>query len=498
MADKIRYVSTDTTKMTDEDGKLIINLLWGDSVKVISEKDGWLYVKARGRNGYVNADDIGDNPVLEVYFIDVGQGDGVLIVTPERKHILIDGGYTRTKQPHGKSAADFVDWKFKKDYGKDTIHLDAMISSHNDADHYGGLWDLLNKTPVAQKELNCDNVVVDKFYHAGVSWWETSTVVNGKTKKARTIGAEGEHIWRLIDTETSIKKGLNGTLYNGYKLQGEWAEFMKCIVADNIPAKRLAYKPGKDFKYVDGFGENDTVQLKVLGPIEFKAGQKPALSNLKSDSQNTNGNSLLLRLDYGSVRILLTGDLNKKSQNIIYEAYEGQRQELSADVIKGCHHGSDDCSFRFLETVHAAATVISSGDDESHAHPRPNIVAASGISGYKTIDKDDLITPLVYSTEIARSVRLGTPVKLVCKCGGETVETDIDDDTEDIKIHYTHTPSGALKPILKSKTLNSRMKVVDGFVYGLVNVRTDGKNILMATLNENGDKWDIKKFKSRF
>jgi beta-lactamase superfamily II metal-dependent hydrolase len=32
-----------------------------------------------------------DDPVLEIYFIDVGQGDSTFIVTPGRKKILVDG-----------------------------------------------------------------------------------------------------------------------------------------------------------------------------------------------------------------------------------------------------------------------------------------------------------------------------------------------------------------------------------------------------------------------
>lgn len=32
------------------------------------------------------------NPTLKIYFIDVGQGDSTLIVTPKNKKILIDGG----------------------------------------------------------------------------------------------------------------------------------------------------------------------------------------------------------------------------------------------------------------------------------------------------------------------------------------------------------------------------------------------------------------------
>lgn len=44
----------------------------------------------------------------------------------------------------------------------------------------------------------------------------------------------------------------------------------------------------------------------------------------------------------------------------------------------------------------------------------------------------------------------------------------------------------------------SRLKVVDGIVYGLVNVRTDGNKILCATLNEGKSKWEVKRFTSRF
>ena len=115
-----------------------IDLLWGDRVRVINQ-DGELWkVKARGMKGFVKSNHLGKRSYLEIYFIDVGQGDGVLIRTPDDRHILIDGGWPRNSQPTGKNAADFVDWKFFKDYESDVLKLDAMICSHNDQDHYGG------------------------------------------------------------------------------------------------------------------------------------------------------------------------------------------------------------------------------------------------------------------------------------------------------------------------------------------------------------------------
>ena len=67
---------------------------------------------------------------MKVHFIDVGQGDSTLIVTPKNKTILIDGG--------GSSSSDF-------DVGENTLvpyildrgftKIDFIIISHFDSDH---------------------------------------------------------------------------------------------------------------------------------------------------------------------------------------------------------------------------------------------------------------------------------------------------------------------------------------------------------------------------
>ncbi|HRQ64129.1 MAG TPA: hypothetical protein PKZ76_04565 [Xanthomonadaceae bacterium] len=158
----IRYVKrrggTFTTRMYvgATDAAWRTDLLWGDRVQVLDDSGPRWRVKARGRFGFVDPAHLGSQSLLEFYFIDVGQGDGVLIRTPDHRHILIDGGWPRRNQPTGKNAADFVDWKFAKDYGADAIKLDVMICSHNDQDHYGGLWDLLN--PQQHHELDLRKV----------------------------------------------------------------------------------------------------------------------------------------------------------------------------------------------------------------------------------------------------------------------------------------------------------------------------------------------------
>ncbi len=482
------YISSDTAPLYEAatGNRKCTELLWGDSVRVLDNAGQRRKVKARGKEGYVNADDLDGRALLEVYFIDVGQGDGVLIRTPDNRHVLIDGGYNRAKQPTGKNAADFVDWKFYRDYGKRKIKLDAMIASHCDADHYGGLWDLLN--PEETDELDSPEVEVKQFYHAGLSWWKSAT-------ERRFLGPKSDgFLTKLLDGRASVAAGLQSGR-GGIKLQGEWADFLRVVYDHGCPVSRLT--SAND--YLPGFEPGrDKASIRVLAPVEYDLNGQPALRSLGKHSQNTNGHSILMRLDYGRSRILLTGDLNKKAQHLLLQEYEGQRHEFMCDVAKGCHHGSDDVSFEFLQAMGAAATVISSGDAEGHAHPRPNVVSASAITGRVEIRDDELVTPLVYSTEISRSVNIGTPVKIGLRDyvddEGNSLEIA---DLRRVKIDYDVVKAGDLNPTRHSRSLSSK-KIVDGIIYGLVNVRTDGNRILCAVLNEKKNSWEYQSFYSRF
>lgn len=489
-----KYVAVDTAPLLLDgpDGKTKIHLLWGDHVDVIRKNGDHSEVWSRGRKGFIENSFLGDESLLEVYFIDVGQGDGVLIRTPDDRHILIDGGFDRSKQPTRKNAADFVDWKFTKDYRKKQIHLDAMIASHCDADHYGGLFDLLD---VAQTdELDAQSVAVDAFYHAGIGWWSNS-------EKKRWLGEKSADSKFFLQLLEGRKEALAALKPNApERLQGEWARFIEAVTkaksSDGGPTKikRLSTLD----EYIPEFADTNGLSIKILAPIQFDLEARPALRSFGSqDSWNTNGNSLLFRLDYGRARILLTGDLNSRCQKTLFEDYVGQRQEFECDVAKACHHGSDDVSYDFLAAMRPAVTVISSGDNEDHDHPRPTVVAASATTGYLQIKDDRILSPLVYSTELARSVSFGKPQKLEVSGAMDSLIELEASELSGARLTFTETKAGQLK----SKTVTRNLKdmlVVAGQIYGLVNVRTNGEKILCATLNEGKQTWQIKTINSRF
>lgn len=69
---------------------------------------------------------------MQVHFIDVGQGDSVLIQTPTGKNILIDGGPPKA----GKKVIDYL-------RAHHIEIIDLLIATHPDIDHIGGLPDIM-------------------------------------------------------------------------------------------------------------------------------------------------------------------------------------------------------------------------------------------------------------------------------------------------------------------------------------------------------------------
>ncbi|WP_083461399.1 DNA internalization-related competence protein ComEC/Rec2 [Cellulosilyticum ruminicola] len=85
-------------------------------------------------------------PCLQIAYLYVGQGDGSVITTPHKKVVVIDGG------PIGKGKVIDQYIKYK---GKRTI--DAMVISHSDSDHIGGMLELV------QSNLKIKHVFISRM-----------------------------------------------------------------------------------------------------------------------------------------------------------------------------------------------------------------------------------------------------------------------------------------------------------------------------------------------
>lgn len=81
---------------------------------------------------------------LDVIFFDVGNGDAALVSTPLDRHILIDTG---PRSPSG-SAASYSVLPYLRQQG--IRHLDAVLITHPDEDHLGGLPSILREVSVGR------------------------------------------------------------------------------------------------------------------------------------------------------------------------------------------------------------------------------------------------------------------------------------------------------------------------------------------------------------
>jgi competence protein ComEC len=85
-----------------------------------------------------SAADSGSKELLLVHFLDVGQGDSILIQFAG-KNVLIDGG----EEDMGLRVVSYL-----KDHG--VSGLDLVVATHPHSDHIGGLITVLNAVPVKQ------------------------------------------------------------------------------------------------------------------------------------------------------------------------------------------------------------------------------------------------------------------------------------------------------------------------------------------------------------
>lgn len=85
-------------------------------------------------------------PPLKVTFLDVGQGDSILLETPNGKNILIDGGgYANYQGEDRKISEDVLLPAF---YSKGIHKLDLVIVSHPHEDHMKGIQELIGNIPI--------------------------------------------------------------------------------------------------------------------------------------------------------------------------------------------------------------------------------------------------------------------------------------------------------------------------------------------------------------
>ena len=241
---------------------------------------------------------------LTVAFLDIGQGDSILIRSPNGSTLLIDGGNSN------HDGTDVIIPKLRE-WGKD--QLDVMVATHPDADHIGGLPVVLENFPVASVAL---------------------------TGQVHTTQVYERFLTDIRDKNLNTIRVRTGT--------------------------KIPFDP--------------SVKVEVLGPDDRFV--------VEGDNNDA---SIVIRLTYGGVSFMFTGDAEGPEEQAILAS----GADVRSTVLKVGHHGShSSTSQAFLDAVDPQIGVISAGKDNRYGHPHKEVLdrlGQAGVQVYRT-DRSGTIT----------------------------------------------------------------------------------------------------------
>ena len=178
---------------------------------------------------------------LRIHFVDVGQGDCTLVITPTGKTMLVDGGGSENIENYDVGESVLVPYLLDKNIKT----IDYMLVSHFHADHCNGLLAVLEKLDVktvifAKQEETC------KEYE--------NFIEKAKQNNSKVIIAQnGQNI--MLDKSTKLEilqagiksDNLNNTsiiaklVYGNFSMlfTGDAEVEEEQVVLKNIPATKL-------------------------------------------------------------------------------------------------------------------------------------------------------------------------------------------------------------------------------------------------------------------
>lgn len=317
-----------------------------------------------------------------VEYIDVGQGNSTFVILPDGKTILIDGGNV----PYGKTVCDKIRSK-----GVDTI--DYLIATHADADHIGGLLNVLDEFEVknifrpfqiagsgttAETFVPIEQEDLAEFYYFMIQ--ET----NNKSKISRVSSGVYNSFIEKIYSET-------------YTAQGEVVQSAVCVFYDGLIIS------GDDYS-LDFFAPEKRTEMYNLKLYSNTYG----FATVGYGANDSNGNSAILLLEVLGDKYLFTGDASCSSGSssaskhyeeldFVENLTEDEKLLLSnVSVYLVGHHGSKySSSEKLLSLIKPKFSVISVGKDNSYGHP--SVEALSRLESVRT-DDDYLLLTSSYGT----------------------------------------------------------------------------------------------------
>ncbi|WP_342552141.1 ComEC/Rec2 family competence protein [Paenibacillus sp. FSL R7-0652] len=276
-----------------------------------------------------------------VQFLDIGQGDSTLITTPEGRHILVDGGGTidfggskhswKTRRDPYEVGAKVVVPLLKK---RGIHQLDAVIATHADQDHAGGLQAVLEQIPVKRFMFNGTTSGKEKF----------DQLIHTAVERQIPLFAIRQGMIYKPDQETSL-----------YFVSPDFSDELDDM-SGGVP-----------------FHENQNA-ASVVFLLEMAGTSMLFTGDMDAAAEQ----DVLYAIQDGSLAVPMSD----------HTGQDFQGGGISIDILKVAHHGSKTSSSdAWLRYWNAKAALISAGVNNTYGHPNPGVMQrleATGSRIYRT------------------------------------------------------------------------------------------------------------------
>ncbi len=277
---------------------------------------------------------------LMVHFIDVGQGDCILILFPDGKDMLIDCG-------NKSSGYDFEETaEYLATYIPDG-QLDYLMLTHGDEDHVEYIDEVIEAYDV-------DNIFMPdvKSVPSGTS---------SSDKYQDQIDALSRDKLALFNDPDTLSSNVYAEFFIAALTEPDCNIYLNVDPDENTNAIVITDDGVQD---PDAPDTDATYRLTFYCPTQEYYDE----SNL-GDAEKKNAISPIGILEYNGFRLVLTGDSNEINEPTFVERVGGN---LDCDVLKVGHHGSESSSTEeFLDAIDCEYAVIScNAEGNTFYHPR--------------------------------------------------------------------------------------------------------------------------------
>lgn len=255
-----------------------------------------------------------------VIFLDVGQGDCILIRTASGEAYLFDCGSSSRK-----NIGKYILLPCLKYNG--IRKVDAIFLSHPDADHVNGAVELLGMGGE-------NNITIDQLLLPDIN----------ESAKQEQLGALVEAAAGAVQKEP---------VHVGYLSAGDRWECGSAVFTCLHPE--------------EGFSAADVNAYSECFLVEFMEGKPGGFGSGKPESRRWT--------------LLLTGDVQEKGEKAFFREIQ-ERGIGGITVLKAAHHGSRNSTpEELLQQLQPLLTVISSGRDNRYGHPHAELLERLEASG---------------------------------------------------------------------------------------------------------------------